>query len=331
MPVFRMVALAFAKTFSKLFGVATITFFGRAPTRDDDKLGIVGLLSLAWVFVVVAVFVPALAEVLFPFLPDDEAFVRGAAIAGAVVLPPIIGVILTRLENRDSGPRAVAREAVFGYPYAAVVGLLVIALVVVVPIVKVSYIFRMFDLKHIAVMIPPDKFRAVLDEIREALVAHGIEVEIRDPERPILWVFQGLAFVEGKIFRRSMTRRMKVLTGHIDGGDDRWFEVTVHATDISIIGRKAETTCIMAILSEDLDERNMYFTWDDSSQALEDRIAACQTAVERGEEVDEGDITRMCTELRELSLSSEEWNAVRRQLYRLERDFYRNQAEQVRS
>lgn len=328
MPVFRMVALALAKTFSKLFGVATITFFGRAPSRDDDKLGVIGLLSLAWIFVLAAVVVPALGELLFPFLPDDEALVRAVAIACAVALPPVIGVILTRMENRDSGLRAVAREALFSYGYAAVIGLLVIALVVVVPIVKISYIFRMFDLKHIAVMIAPDKFRLVLDEIREALVEHGIEVEIRDPERPILWVFQGLAFIEGKIFRRDMTPQMKVLTGDIDG-DDRWFEVTVHATDISIIGRKEETTCIMAILSEELDERNMYFSWDDSSQALEDRIAACQTALEDGEDVDEDDIAEMCEQLRELALSTEEWNAVRRQLYRLERDYYRSRVQQV--
>jgi hypothetical protein len=326
MPVFRMVSLAFAKTFSKLFGLATITFFGRAPSRDDDKIGIIGLLSISWVFVVVAVFVPALAELMLPFLPDDEAVLRGVAISGAVAIPPVIGVLVTRLENRISGARAVAREVVFSYGYAAMIGLLMVALVVVVPVIKISYIFRMFDLKHIAVMIAPEHFGDILDEIRDALARHGIETEVGDPQRPILWVFQGLVFVEGKIFRRTMSRRMKVISGHIDG-DDRWFEVTLHATDISVIGRKEETTYIMAILSEELDERNVYFSWDDSSQALEDRIRHAQDALEDGRDLDPDIITGLCADLRELALSTEEWNAIRRQIYKLERDLYRARLE----
>ncbi|HVL97755.1 MAG TPA: hypothetical protein VM324_00485 [Egibacteraceae bacterium] len=327
MPVFRMVTLAFAKTFSKLFGLATITFFGRAPSRDDDKVGLVGLLSLTWLSVVVAAFVPALAEILLPFLPDDERLLRGVMIAGSVAIPPLVGVVITRMENRRDDVRSVAREALCGYGYAAGIGMLVVALVLVVPLIKVSYIFRRFDLKHIAVMISPDDYDAVLEEIREALDRHGIATEVRDPERPVLWIFRGLVFVEGKIFRRDMSRRMKVVSGHLDDDERRWFEITVHATDISVIGRKEETSCVMALLSEELDERNVYFSWDDSSQALEDRILAYGQALDTGEDVDPDVARALCAELRELALSTEEWNAIRRQIYKLERDCYRARAE----
>lgn len=322
--------LAFAKTFSKLFGMATITFFGRAPTRDDDKLGAVGLLSITWLFVAIAVFVPPLAETLFPFLPDDEAVVRAVAVAGALGIPPLIGFVTTRMENQDAGVHAVLRAAVFGFGYAAAIGPLMVALVLVVPIVKFSYIFRRFDLKHIAVMIAPKDYDDVLDAIRERLEHHGIATQVSDPPRPLLWIFRGLTFVEGRIFRREMSRQMTVVQGHIDS-DDRWFEITVHATDIAVIGRKKETTCVMAILCEELDERNVYFSWDDGSQALEDRILEYQCALADGETVELDAITALCNDLRELALSSEEWNAIRRQLYRLERDWFRAQADRART
>lgn len=330
MPALRMLALAFAKMLGKLFGLATITFFGRAPSRDDDKVGIIGLLSIVWLPVVVAAFLPALGETLFPFLPDDEEVIRGVAVGGAVAIPPVIGVLITRLENRVGGLRAIVREAVLAYGYATVIALLVLALVVIVPIVKVTYIFRMFDLKHIAVMIEPERFDDIIDEVRAALLRHGIETEVRDPRRPIRWVFQGLVFVEAKIFRRRMSRKMKVISGHIDG-EERWFELTLHATDLSVIGAKEDTTYVMAVLSEELDEHNVYFSWDDGSQALEDRIRDAQDAVERGEDLDPGLVSALCEDLRERALSTEEWNAIRRQIYKLERDAYRTQAQRVRS
>lgn len=327
--MFRMVALAFAKAFSKLFGLATIVFFGRAPSRDDDKAGLIGVLSLVWVVVAIAVFVPPLAETLFPFLPDDDAVIRAIAIASAVLIPPVIGFVITRMENRGGGLPSVLREAVFGYGYALVIGSLVVALVVVVPAVKITYLFRLFDLKHIAVMIEPDHFDAVQDQVQEALARHGLHTDVRDPQRLIRWIFQALVWMEGTIFRREMSRKMKLVHGG-HAGDD-WFELTLHATDISVIGRKEETTRVMAILAEELDEQHLYFSWDDSSQAVEDRIRAAQRALAHGEDLDPRLFTELCDELRELALSTEEWNAIRRQIYTVERDYYRAQLARDRA
>jgi hypothetical protein len=72
MPIFRFVVYGIAKTLSKVFGLATMAFFGRMPSRDDDKLAGVGLIAVSWVPVVVAIFWPALAEFIIPFAPDDE-------------------------------------------------------------------------------------------------------------------------------------------------------------------------------------------------------------------------------------------------------------------
>jgi hypothetical protein len=326
MIVFRMAALAFAKTFSKLFGVATITFFGRVPSRDDDKVAFVGVASLAWLFLLPAMAFPGYGEAVLPFLPDDEALIRGLATALAVGIPPLNGIVLTRMHNRGGGTAEVAKHLAFGYGYAVVVGLLVVALVIVVPIVKFGYLVRMFDLKHIAVMIDRDDYDDVLAELQEALARHGIDADATDPNPVLKQLFRALSWVEGRIFRRHhMARDLKTVKGELDGG--RWFEVTLHATDISIIGKQPETTIVSAILAEELDSRNIYFSWDDDSQALEDRIRELRDRLDNGDPVDPEEVRELSGQLKSLELSLEEWNSIRRLLYRLEIECQKQRAE----
>jgi hypothetical protein len=321
-PIIRMLMLAFAKTLSKLFGVATMTFFGRAPSRDDDKVALVGILSVSWLFTIPAVLFPAYGEAVMPFLPDDEGLIRAVAAFVTVVVPPLNGYIVTRVQNHEDGSAAVARHLLYGYGYTLVLGLLVIALVVVVPVVKSSYIFRRFDLKHIAIMISEEHYDEILDEIRDALGGHGIDTEVEEPHWTIRRLFAGLVWIEGKIFRREyMSKDMKIIRGELEDGG--WFEVTLHATDISILGQKHETTVVAAILSEELDSGHIYFSWDDASQEVEDRIRDARARLERGERVDPAEISELCDDLRDLELSTEEWNAIRRLLYRLELDCQR--------
>lgn len=326
MPFIRVVAVGIAKVFSKVFGLATFTFFGRVPTRDDDKVSLIGLLALIWLSFAVALLVPGVAGTMMPFLPDDDLVIRGASAAMLVLVPPGIGLLTTTLQNRREQGPARARQALNGYLYAIVLSLVVVALILVVPVVKASYILRRFELKHIAIMVKRGDYEDVLAQIRQALARHGIQTEQIDPN-PVIWrIFAALAWIEGHIFRRDIDHHMMILRGVLDR-EGSWFEVTLHATDISVVGQKPETTRVMAALAEELDEQYLYFSWDDESQALEDRIAECQLRLERGEQVAVDEIRSLADELSKLALSEEEWNAIRRQIYRLERDHYRLRVE----
>jgi hypothetical protein len=154
--------------------------------------------------------------------------------------------------------------------FSKLFGLLVILLVVVVPVVKISYILRLFDLKHIAVMIDGESYEAVLEEVKGALASHDLEVSVERPHWTIYRIFTALAWIEGHIFRREVADEMLILRGETP--QEEKFEVTLHATDISVLGSQHATTMVMAILAEELDERSLYFSWDDESQELEDRI-----------------------------------------------------------
>jgi hypothetical protein len=319
MPLIRLVGLAIAKTFSKLFGLATITFFGRLPSKDDSKVGAIGLIAVTWYVVLAAIFFPPVGELIFPFLSDEDELIRGLAIALGILMPLLAGFLVTRLENRseERDARSVAREMVYGYGYCAIIGALVIVLVAVVPIVKGSYILRQFDLKHIAVMIDGEGYQKVLEHIQSALDEHDLGTTVERPHWSIYKIFTSLAWIEGHIFRREVADEMLILRGTTP--QDEKFEVTLHATDISVLGSQHATTMVMAVLAEELDERLLYFSWDDQSQALEDRIRDLRTDLEEGRGLPtDDDIIELCDELRELSLETEEWNSIRRRLFALE-------------
>jgi hypothetical protein len=322
--LFRFIVLAISKTFSKLFGVATITFFGRMPSKDDDKVAAVGVASLMWVFLPIGIAVPGVAEVLIPFLPDDEAVVRTVAAALTVLVPPVIGFLTTLIENHKAAGRSGVKQVLKGYVYAPTIGVLVIALLVVVAIVKAGRIFQMNEVKHLAIMVRKGDFRAVQDEVTDAFERSGIPVRSVEPNRAVQTVFKYLTWVEANIFLRDMDTAMRILQADVDGEE---VEVMLHATDIAMIGRKAPVARTMAILSEELSEEHLYFTWDDAAQRLEDEILDLRHRLDRGEQVAESEVLELRDRLRRLELDSEEWNSLRRHLYALERDCFRFRVE----
>jgi hypothetical protein len=322
MPFIRFVVYGIAKTLSKVFGLATMSFFGRLPSRDDDKMALVGLLSISWIPVVVAVAFPEFGEMIIPFAPDDEGAIRMIAAVTAVVLPLTVGIIVAMVHNQLGRPTSRRLVQVAnGFWYAPLIGLTVSAVIVVVPLVKVTHITRRLDVQRLLVMVPAGSYDQLLDHAIERLRARGIEVERRPPNRVIQTLFRLLGYVLQRIFHRDVADDMQLLRGHdVDGG---WFEITVHAADISIIGKQRQTCRLHAVLAEELDERIVYFTWDENSQQLEDRMRGLRERLEDGERVALEDIEQLAEDLAGLELDKEEWNNVRRNLYRLERDVCR--------
>lgn len=321
MHAMRFIVYGIAKTLSKVFGLATMAFFGRMPSRDDDKLAAVGLVAVSWVPVVVAIFWPALAELIIPFAPEDEGLLRAIAIGLAVTLPLLVGVLVGLLHNRkgNGGPSRLA--ALFhGYWYTPVIGLTVVAVVVSVPLIKAGYLAKRFETQRLLIMVPDGTYDDVVAHALETLERRGFTAEVSDPNRLLGSLFRLLGFVLGHIFGRDVADRMKVIRGEDVEGEG--YEVTIHAADITIIGKQKQVGRVFAVLAEELDEREVYFTWDDASQELEHRIREHRRTLEEGDEPDLEAVRQLAEDLAALELDSEEWNNVRRLLFRLERDSY---------
>lgn len=331
MHVIRYVAMAIAKTLSKVFGLATMTFFGRMPSREDDKISLVGIASLMWLPIVVASFLPAFAEMIIPFAPDDEEITRWLAAGLAILIPIVVGVTVAMIRNnRGRGFGHTIVQVLLGFPYTVIVGLTVTVVVVIVPIVKISYLVRRFEVMRILVMLEPASFDGALEHVVDRLEEHGIEVRVDEPNRAIGAPFRLLVWVLGRIFHRDVSGEMRVI-GPADGGTDRdeWFEVTIHATDLTIIGPQAVASRLHAILVDAMDERVLYLTWDDGSQELEDRIRHARRRLEDGEHIERAETDQLVEDLSGLALGKEEWDAVRRLIYRLERDTEARRADRA--
>ena len=319
MPFIRFVVFGIAKTLSKLFGLATMSFFGRLPSRDDDKLALIGLLSISWLPIVVAIAVPELGELLIPFAPDDEGTIRLLAAGIAVALPLVVGGIVASLHNQAGRGTGVRLSKVLqGAWYTPAIGGIVVAVVVVVPLVKAGHITRRLDVQRLMVMIPAGAYEDLIEHAAERLRARGVDVERADPNRVIRALFRSLGYVLQHVFHRDVADDLQLLRGR--DAEGARFEITVHAADITILARRRAAARIHAVLAEELDERIVYFTWDDASQRLEDRMRELRSRLDAGDEVPLGEAEQLAEELAGLELDKEEWGNVRRNLYRLERD-----------
>jgi hypothetical protein len=326
MPILRFVVYGIAKTLSKVFGLATMAFFGRMPSRDDDKLAAVGLVAVSWVPVVVAIFWPALAEVIIPFAPDDETVLRWIAIGLTMTMPLVAGLLVARVHNRQDGdgPSRVA-ALLHGYWYTPVIGLTVVAVVIAVPLIKAGHIAKRFEVQRLLVMIPAGSYEQVVDHAAETLRRRGLTADVKDASWPLARMFNLLGFVLGHIFGREVATEMKVIRGR--DADDEPYEVTIHAADVTILGKQKQSSRVFAVLAEELDEREVFFTWDDDSQEVERRLSEQRQILEDGGEPDLEVVRQLAEDLAQLELDTEEWNNVRRLLFRLERDTYARHAD----
>lgn len=153
MPLVRFLVLGVAKVLSKAFGLATMTFFGRMPTRDADKMAIVALLSLTWLVAVAGIVVPDLGGTL-PGMPRDDLSRRLVAGGAAMILPAVNGAIVSRLHNRPGGALDTLVQLAAGYVHTVIIGAVVVGTVVSVPVIKADYVLRRFTTQHLMVMIP---------------------------------------------------------------------------------------------------------------------------------------------------------------------------------
>lgn len=319
-PLLRLVPLLVAKSLSKLFGLATAIFFGRVPSQDDDKASLVGLLSLVWLALLAAVAAPAVAETMLPMLPEDDALLRATAAGLVLADGAAVGGLIGRTANRRERGARLALTTVQGYGYALIIGALVIALVLVVPVVKASHLVRRLEMQHMAVMITPAAFDDVRDHIVATLRAHDLDVCPSSENRVLAALFHALVWVEEKIFWRDMAHQVSHIRGELAHGP---LVVELHPTDLAVRGRRADATYAFGVLADTLDHRHVYFSWDDAAQDLEDRIAEARRRAADGEPDTDDAIAGFAEELRTLRLSAEQWSAIRRQIHRLEADVLR--------
>ncbi len=251
-------------------GWATVLLFGQVPQSKRLLLSFISLGSLAWVALLIGAIVPSVGSFLVAFAPvprEYEWLVRLGMVIGAIVLPLLIGLGGLLLMDSASRPRGVsaAKQVLRGYPYAAVLAITLLLLVVLAPIRKVRSAIKRWSDAHIPIVVRPGGYERVVDDIEAALDAAGLAIERRRAPR-LVEVPAHLVGLAGGAGVRQLTPDRIVLLARPD------LEVLVYPSDISLAGRKDALARARATVSAHLTFTEAYLTSSEESQKVEKRL-----------------------------------------------------------
>ncbi|HEX2194955.1 MAG TPA: hypothetical protein VHK63_08395 [Candidatus Limnocylindria bacterium] len=316
-PLIAFLGRFVGKVLTTAFGWASIMLFGRVPQSKQLLLAGVSLGSLLWLAVLVGVVVPDAGTFLIGFVPApdwiEEGWIRLAMLVLALVLPLAIGVaglFLLDAEDRPSGG-GVAVAVLRGYPYAAVLALVLVVMVVVAPLRKLRSIVKRWEDAHVAVVVQPGGYERVATDVERTLDAAGLEIA-RDKAPMVLELpSKVLAAVGGESVRRLVPDRLFVLK-------NRDLEVTLHPSDIAISGKKDAVARSRAAIASEMPFTAAYLTTVEEGQKVEDVLRA----VTEGR-APAGALTEVDRRLARLVIPHEEWEVLYRERLQVERELAR--------
>lgn len=318
-----MVFRSAGKLLNTVFGWATVMLFGRVPQDRQIYLSVVTFGSVIWLLALLGVAFPTVGTFLLSFVPlpewVDKKWVRLAMLLAALVVPAIVGVISLRLvdpEDRPSTVKAVLR----GYPYTIGLATTLILMTLFAPVLKVRDLLRRWTTQHVPVMIEPEHYPSVVDDVEDALRQGGIEPQrgkpswmLRVPTRLLSW-FAGSAVSD--LVADKLTR---LYTDKID--------VLLHPSDMVISGREKDASQVRAMIAERLTFTRAHLTWSAEANEIEDSLHRVWESIEGGAGVDAlARLRAIETRMRKLALPYEEWEVLFRQKLHVERSALRRLA-----
>ena len=316
-PLLAFVGRFVGKFLNLAFSWASVMLFGRVPASKQLLLSGISLGAIAWIAVLIGLVVPAVGTFLLAFvpLPDwvDEGWVRLTMLILALVLPLLLGLgglFLAEAGDRPTGIGQVG-AVLRGYPYAAVLSLVLLTMLVVAPVRKVRSILKRWEDEHMPVLIQPGGYEEVATDLERALDGAGLEIgRGRAP-----WILEMpsrvLAAVGGGSVKRLVPDRLFVL-------QNRSLEVTLHPADVVMSGRREYVARARAAIATRMTFTAAYMTSAKESQQVEDVLRAIAERRAPG-----GALAAVDDRLAKLTIPHDEWEVLYRQRLQVERDLRR--------
>jgi hypothetical protein len=241
-------------------------------------------------------------------------------LVAAVVIPGLVGWLSTRMvepKDRPGTMRAIAR----GYPYTIGLALTLVIMTVFAPIMKIRDLIRRWTTEHVPVMIPPEHYQRVVDEVRAAFERGGIHTTpqaapwmLRFPTAILTW-FAGRALGGATDVPLQRLVADKV-------------EALLHPSDLVLSGRESDAAHARAVLAERLTVTHAYLTWTKEANEVEDELREVWrdiAAHDAGAAADR--LTTIEKRLHELTVPYEEWDVLFRQALLAQRELLAGDVE----
>jgi len=269
---------------------------------------------------VVGVIVPDVGTLVIAAVPVspfvDVSWMRMAMLATAVALPLAIGMAAVSVTTPESRPRGMGLVVAVlrGYPFAAVLALLLVLLAVVATVRKLRSMSKHWEDAHVPVIVKPGRYEEVLALLREKLDASGLPTTPRDAGRLISGPPKLLDLIAGRALGDLIPDRLQLLVG-----DD--LEVLVYPSDLAISGHRDRVTMARAAIVTELAEAPAYMTTSAEAQKFEDeleRLGPGASDTRPAELVRH--VRSLDPQLAKLAVPFEEWETLYRMRLQLERD-----------
>jgi hypothetical protein len=325
-PLIAFIGRQLGRLVQMVFGWATLMLFGRVPQSKQLLLAGVSAGALLWIVLLVGIAVPDFGAWLIAFVPApdfiDENWIRLAMLGLAAALPLAIGAGGLMLMDPADRPKSFGGKAVQvlrGYPYAAVLALVILLMLVVAPSFKVRTIFKRWEDAHIPIIIKPDGYDQVATELEQAVDAAGLDLQRARAPRILEAPSRLLAVVGGDSVRRLVPDRLVMLRAPS-------LEVTIHPSDVAVAGAKEAVARARAAVAVRLTKTDAYLTVAEEAQEIEDELRRLRTIdpddpSARDAAFDE--LAGIDNRLARLVIPYEEWEILLRQRLQLERDLLR--------
>ena len=319
-----MVFRSAGKLLNMAFGWATVILFGRVKEDRQIYLSAVSFGSVLWLVALVGLAFTGVGSFLVAFVsPPDwvKPWIRLGMLIAVIVIPAVVGFLSTRLVDKPQRPGTL-RAIVRGYPYTIGLALTLLIMTIFAPIMKVRDLIRRWTTQHIPVIIEPQDYAVVVDEVRHALDVGGLPTT----PRPASWML------------RAPTKILTWFGGRSLGGHDVTLvrlvgdksQILLHPSDLVLSGREPDAAHARAVLAERLTVTRAYLTWTKESNEVEDEVRRtwADLAAHRGTEAADR-LIAIERKLHDLTVPYEEWEVLFRQLLLAQRELLARDADML--
>jgi len=246
------------------------------PQDRQVWLAVLTFGSLAWVALAAGVLIPDVGTFLLAAVPRPdwipEDLVRLAMLAGALILPAVIGGVTLLLQDPEDRPKGVelVKQVARGYALVPTLAVTLVVLAIAGTLGKLNAVIHRRQDAHVALVVRPGRYDALVDTLDETLRAGGL-VTARGAGPSVLTVpAKVLAKVGGGGLGSLVPDRLVVLQGPD-------VKVSVYPADLAITGTRDAVPKARALVARDVPSRDAWFTTSKEAQKLEDELAALES------------------------------------------------------
>lgn len=309
-----------------IFGWSVTALFGRLSPKKQLAVTVALVLSIAWPFFVVGLFLPGVAGWALAILPLEQwlgqTALRVIWASLAIASPPLVGLLVHLAAPTKRG--SAARSLVHGYPLALGFFVAFVVTVVTVPLVKLASVVKRWAESHVYVQPRPGAYDAVLRELAEACARAGLTPTIEEPPARMVVATTVLKKLARGMVTPIVAEEVRVVRA--DG-----LEMYLYPSDLLIRGEEKVVGRVRAMMTRTDVDADAYLVASAAAQRLQDELGRLLGVVrdhERAGHAVSGAATdrlvAIWREMNEARLPFDEWVVLESIARRLERRIERH-------